>query len=140
MNARVYRRKTGARGAGHVGWAFALEDGAWEVGAVERGGLITPPWRDGFWTGVELDPNPRMLHLSYDAYKEFEVRNPNPIAAQRAEAEIGRRWFTLAIHNCMNDTYAVLTAYGAALPKINRFGDWKPNDWFRLVPGDEFLL
>src|SRR5947209_19397390 len=41
--ARVYNRRTGAHGAGHVGWAFLDEQGFWDAGAVERGGLVTPP-------------------------------------------------------------------------------------------------
>lgn len=139
-NARVYRRKRGARGAGHVGWAFRTDDGDWETGAVERGGFITPPIADGFWCDVLADPNPRMRTLGYDAYKEIEVSMPLVAAGRHAEGEVSRRWFSLVRHNCMNDTYRVLSAYGAGLPAINRLTDWKPNDWFQLLPGEEVLL
>ncbi|MGI8609941.1 MAG: hypothetical protein ACR2MY_12045, partial [Candidatus Dormibacteria bacterium] len=90
--ARVYNRKTGARGAGHVGWAFLVEDGLWEAGAVERGGTITPPGKSGYWSNVVEDPNPRLSLLNYDTYKEFDVQSPGVAAARGAEDEGSKRF------------------------------------------------
>ena len=134
--ARVYNRRHGAHGAGHVGWSFLVTGGDWETGAVENGGLITPPLKAGYWADVLPDPNPRMMRLSYDSYKEFEVPMPNQAAARVAEGKVSRRWFNLVRHNCMQDTCTVLTAYGAILPPIEKRWSWKPNDWYRLLPGE----
>ncbi|MFN2465747.1 MAG: hypothetical protein ABR598_05710 [Candidatus Dormibacteria bacterium] len=134
--ARVYNRRTGAHGAGHVGWAFLDEDGLWDAGAVERGGLITPPGKSGYWSNAMEDPNPRMLSLNYDTYKEFEVAPPSPTLARIAVGEVSRRFFNLVLHNCMQDTHNVLQAYGANMPKINKRWDFKPNDWYDLLQGD----
>jgi len=134
--ARVYNRRTGAHGAGHVGWAFLIEDRLWETGAVERGGTITPPGKSGYWSNVMADPNPRMAALNYDTFKEFDVLSPSIALARSAEAEVSRRFFNLVLHNCMQDTYNVLSAYGANLPKINRRWDFKPNDWYDLLFGE----
>jgi hypothetical protein len=138
--ARVYVRRLGAHRAGHVGWAFQLENGNWEAGGVERGGIITPPVVDGFWSEVLPDPNQRMRALDYDAYKEFDVPMPSVPAARDVEAAIDKRTFTLLKHNCMNDTHDVLVAYGAILPNPNVKDDWKPNDWYRSVAGEETFL
>ena len=124
--ARVYCRPRGARGAGHVGWAFVLPDGTWEVGAVERGGLLTPPIADGYWSSVMLDPDPHMRGLRYDYYKQIEVAIPTVAPARAAEEQISRRWFNLVIHNCMQDTNTVLTAYGAVLPPVGWRSNWRP--------------
>lgn len=134
--ARVYNRRKGARGAGHVGWAFVVEDRLWEAGAVERGGTITPPGKSGYWSNVMVDPNPRMAALNYDTFKEFDVRSPSIALARSAEADVSRRFFNLVLHNCMQDTYNVLSAYGANLPKINKRWDFKPNDWYDLLFGE----
>ncbi|MFN2463864.1 MAG: hypothetical protein ABR573_08195 [Candidatus Dormibacteria bacterium] len=134
--ARVYNRRTGANGAGHVGWGFLVEDGLWEVGAVENGGTITPPGRSGYWALVMEDPNPRMFTLKYDTFKEFEVASPSIALARVEESEVSRRFFNLVLHNCMQDTYNVLTAYGANLPLINKRWDFKPNDWYDLLQGE----
>jgi hypothetical protein len=135
-SARVYNRRTGAHGAGHVGWAFLDEQGLWDAGAVERGGLITPPGRSGYWSNVMEDPTPRMRALNYDSYKEFEVNAPSPALARSTVGDVSRRYFNLVLHNCMQDTYNVLTAYGANLPQINKRWDFKPNDWYNLLMGE----
>lgn len=134
--ARVYNRRAGAHGAGHVGWCFLVEDDLWEVGAVERGGTITPPGRSGYWSLIMDDPNPRMFTLKYDSYKEFEVQSPSIPLARAEETEVSRRFFNLVLHNCMQDAYNVLTAYGANLPQIDKRWDFKPNDWYDLLTGD----
>jgi len=134
--ARIYNRRHGARGAGHVGWAFLVEDGLWEAGAVERGGLVTPPGRSGYWSNVMVDPTPRMISLGYDSYKEFEVSMPTIALARTREVEAERRFFNLVLHNCMQDTHDVLVAYGALLPPVERTWDFKPNDWYDLSPGE----
>ena len=36
----------------------------------------------------------------------------------------------------MQDTYNVLTAYGAHLPQIDKRWDFKPNDWYDLLTGE----
>jgi len=110
------------------------------MGAVEKGGIITPPLKDGFWRHEIIDPNPRMRELRYNSYKEFGVTAPNPTAARQQEDAIDKRSFSIARHNCMNDTYDVLTAYGAPLPDPDRIWDWRPNDWFREVVGDLITL
>jgi len=138
--ARVYVRHSGAHGAGHVGWGYAVPSGNWAVGAVEKGGIITPPVNDGFWREEIIDPNPRMRDLVYNAYKEFEVTAPNPTAARQQEDAIDKRSFSIARHNCMNDTYDVLNAYGALLPDPDRIWAWRPNDWFREVGGELISL
>jgi hypothetical protein len=134
--ARVYNRRMGARGAGHVGWAFRVEDELWEAGAVERGGLVTPPGKSGYWSQVMVDPTPRMTSLSYDSFKEFEVEIPSISMARAREARVQTRFFNLVIHNCMQDTYDVLTAYGARMPQIDRMWDWKPNEWYNALQGE----
>jgi undecaprenyl-diphosphatase len=117
-----------------------VPNGNWEAGAVERGGIITPPLADGFWSEEMIDPDPRMRSLNYNAYKEFEVDSPNVTAAREQEAAVKRRLFSLARHNCMNDTHDVLSAYGGALPNPDNIADWRPNDWFRAAPGDLVTL
>ncbi|MDQ6747568.1 MAG: hypothetical protein M3010_05610 [Candidatus Dormibacteraeota bacterium] len=134
--ARVYNRRSGAHGAGHVGWAFLDEGGLWDTGAVERGGLVTPPGKSGYWSSVMEDPNPRMLTLNYDTYKQFEVHAPSPALARIAVGEVSRRFFNLILHNCMQDTYNVLSAYGANMPQIDKRWDFKPNDWYNLLQGE----
>jgi hypothetical protein len=134
--ARVYNRRTGAHGAGHVGWAFLSDDGLWDVGAVERGGLVTPPGKSGYWSIVMEDPNPRMRTLNYDSFKEFPVAAPGIALARAAVGEVSRRFFNLVLHNCMQDTYNVLRAYGANPPQINKRWDFKPNDWYNLLMGE----
>ena len=133
--ARIYNRRSGARGAGHVGWAFLVERELWEAGAVERGGLVTPPGRSGYWSNVMADPTPRMVSLSYDSYKELDVAMPSIALARAHETEVERRFFNLVLHNCMQDTHDVLRAYGANLPVIDKRWDFRPNDWYDLCPG-----
>ena len=123
-----------------MGWAFLLPDGQWEAGAVEKGGLVTPPVNDGFWCQPMADPNPRMVSLEYDAYKELAVPSGDVEAARRVEARIDRRYFVLVLHNCTNDTHDVLNAYGAHLPNPSDPGNWKPNDWFAKIPAPEVQL
>ncbi|MGI8608085.1 MAG: hypothetical protein ACR2MY_02470, partial [Candidatus Dormibacteria bacterium] len=82
------------------------------------------------------DPNPRLSLLNYDTYREFDVQSPGVSAARAAEAEVSRRFFNLVLHNCMQDTYNVLVAYGAHLPKIDKRWDFKPNDWYNLLLGE----
>ena len=134
--ARIYNRKPGAHGAGHVGWAFRVEDDLWEAGAVERGGTITPPGKSGYWSQVMVDPNPRMISLSYDTYKEFEVEIPSVALARARQTRVQKRFFNLVLHNCMQDTHDVLTAYGALLPHIDKRWDSKPNDLYNLLLGE----
>jgi hypothetical protein len=82
------------------------------------------------------NPNPRMFSLNYDSYKEFDVLDPSIAVARTEEAEVSRRFFNLVLHNCMQDTYNVLTGYGAALPQINKRWDFRPNDWYDLLTGE----
>lgn len=82
------------------------------------------------------DPTPRMRALNYDSYKEFEVNAPSPALARSTVGDVSRRYFNLVLHNCMQDTYNVLTAYGANLPQINKRWDFKPNDWYNLLMGE----
>ena len=70
------------------------------------------------------------------SYKEFEVLSPSIALARTAETEVSRRFFNLVLHNCMQDTYNVLTAYGANLPRIDKRWAFKPNDWYNLLSGE----
>jgi hypothetical protein len=81
-----------------------------------------------------------MQALNYHTYKELEIASPNVAAAREQEAKVDRRIFSIARHNCMNDAFDVLTGYGAILPDPGNISNWRPNDWFRAVAGDESTL
>ena len=67
MCAVVFVRRTGARGLGHVGWAFECGDGTFDAGSVEnpRHSLRTSPHDMGFWTIRTHDPIKPMRKRRY---------------------------------------------------------------------------
>ncbi len=137
---RVYVRRNSAFGAGHTGFAFALPNGRWAVGAVEnpKGMPIVSPGETGFWSLVcnaaDVDAyftNKHPMNYPYDAYKTIAVANANFYAAQAEIADWHQKPYELVGKNCMDTTIAVLTAFGAKLPPVKL----RPNDWFNSIPG-----
>ena len=137
---RVYVRRNSAAGAGHTGFAFAMPNGQWTVGAVEnpQGLPIASPGDTGFWSTIcsaaDVDAyftNKHPMNYPYDAYKTIYVANANFYAARAEVAEWYQKPYELIGKNCMDTTIAVLTAFGAKLPPVKL----RPNDWFNSISG-----
>lgn len=141
MRAVVFVRRTGADGAGHVGWAFDCGDGTFNVGSIENPHhtLRTLPDQMGFWVVKERDPIEPMRQRAYTHFKLIEVGDSHPTFARQVVAWLGARPYDLFGHNCMNATYDVLRAFGAApLPAPARH--WEPNHWFNHIRGREYRI
>lgn len=139
MRAVVFVRRTGAKGAGHVGWAFECGDGTFNVGSIEnpRHSLRTRPSQMGFWAERIADPIAPMRSRAYTHFKLIDVAPANPGFAGQVVAWLGRRPYDLFGHNCMNATYDVLRAFGLkGLPAPAHH--WEPNHWFNHVRGCEY--
>jgi hypothetical protein len=155
--ALVFVRRASNVVIGHVGWGFRIHPGelptrsassvtkphVWSVGAVENptGWLFARPGSDGFWKRPTADPLSIMINLGYDQYKIIPVVPADIRKAQEAEEVIRNRDYSVALINCMNDVYDVLTAYGAAdLPNPNAVHNWLPNTWFDHIEAPLFSV
>ena len=141
MRALVFVRRTGADGAGHVGWAFDCGDGTFNVGSIENPhhSLRTQPARMGFWAIEGRDPIEPMRQRAYTHFKLIEVDDSRPTFARQVVAWLGARPYDMFGHNCMNATYDVLRAYGVA-PLPAPAHHWEPNHWFDHIQGREYRI
>ena len=71
----------------------------------------------------------------YDLAKVLDVLVPNPVAAQAKIQEWAMRGYNIAGGNCMNCTFDILRAFGAALPDPSSPNNWEPNAWFDDIQG-----
>lgn len=122
---------------GHIGWAFECGDGTWNVGAVENPGhgFHTSASRMGWWSETVPDPVSTMRERNYDDYKLVEVHNPHVSSAQQKAQAVRRHSFNMVNHNCEDDAYEVLTAFGACLPYPGHPQNWTPMAWFHHIRG-----
>lgn len=141
MRAIVFVRRTGAKGAGHVGWAFECSDGTFNVGSIEnpRHSLRTKPGQMGFWAKSVHDPIAPMRRRAYTHFKLIDISQADPRYAQGVVAWLSRRPYDLFGHNCMNATYDVLRAFGVG-PLPAPAHHWEPNHWFNHVYGREYRI
>jgi len=141
MRAIVFVRRSGAKGAGHVGWAFDCGDGTFGVGSIEnpRHSLRTLPQQMGFWSVRTDNPFVPMRQRAYTEYKLLAIEPAEPGFAWQVVAWLSHQPYEVFYHNCMNATYDVLRAFGVAhLPAPAHH--WEPNHWFDHVPGPAIAL
>ena len=153
--AVVFVRRNATMGVGHVGWGFLVQRGhedplsltgdgnVWEIGAVENhhGWIITPPLEDGYWHERTSEPLVPVARLGYDHYKVVPVIAVNVHAAVVEESRVKERPYMAAVGNCMNDVFAILTAYGVAgLPDPALLVNWLPNAWYDHIDAPEFAI
>ena len=141
MRAVVFVRRTGARGLGHVGWAFDCADGSFNVGSVENPlhHLRTQPRDDGFWALRPRDPIQPMRLRRYTDFKVIPIEHADVARAWRTVAWVSSRPYDVIGHNCMDATYDVLRAYGLEDLPIPA-DHWEPNHWFDHVCGAEYQI
>jgi hypothetical protein len=93
----------------------------------------------GFWAVRTADPISPMRQRAYTDYKLLEIEPASPVFAWRVVAWLSHQPYEVFYHNCMNATYDVLRAFGAAdLPAPAHH--WEPNHWFNHVPGPAVAL
>ena len=142
--ALVFVRHPGARGLGHIGWAFEWKNGWFNAGSVEneQGKPFANPHEMGFWTAHTVDPIAAMQkqHLTYDEYKVFYVTEPRPKDAWKTVIWESRQPYSVVRHNC-NDVACndILRAYGASELSDPVEGP-VPNDWYDSLPGPSYVI
>lgn len=139
--AVVFVRRSGARGIGHVGWAFDCGDGTFNAGSVEnpRHTLRTPPVNMGFWTIRTADPIDPMRKRSYDEFKLITLDQGDPAYAWQVVAWVSQQPYEVIGRNCMDVTYDVLRALGVAHLPVPAH-HWEPNHWFNHVHGQHYRI
>ncbi len=126
--AAVFVRRSGAHGAGHVGWCFAYGDDAFNAGSVEnpQGTLFASPEDAGFWAVRIRDPLSPMRLRGYDEFKTFKLKQGRPFDALRIVLWVRRQGYDVFGRNCMDATYDILRTFGVQdLPVPARY--WEPN-------------
>jgi hypothetical protein len=135
--------------AGHIGWGYKVPDtDQYIYGATE--GIKNTDIR-------RLDTTKKIWHEQgnrakmfaafhsgshymhpgyYTAAKCTTTTNSSVDAANRAVKDVeSENWFLVSSPisggNCMDDTYKILTAYGAGLP--SPLTHWFPNNWFDSI-------
>lgn len=142
---RVFVRRSGANGLGHVGWAFQATDGTWSAGGIENenGGPYVNPDNKCMWS-YEGKSHDEVLELmrngGYDAYQQFVNTSSNVEQGYRDALVVVEEWlskpYVVIGKNCMDATYEILTAYGwPMLPSPSDFP--APNDWFNELWTEE---
>lgn len=143
--AYVFLRKDGAPlppgCAGHVGWGFRLDNGAYMCGATENrtGAPLVPPGGDNDAWAKKTRAEAEMLGLmrrgGYDGYKLMTVSNADPNAAEGVVMKIPGWGYRAIGSNCLDHAYAVLEAYGEqGMPWMQTHPS--PNDWFGVLNGE----
>jgi uncharacterized membrane protein HdeD (DUF308 family) len=136
--ALVFVRRSGAKGLGHVGWAFEWGTGWFNVGSVEdwSQAAFAPPDKMDFWTRHTLHPVATMTEqpTSYDEFKIFHVEDPQPKAAWSAVVWVSRQSYSVVRRNCADSAYDVLRAYGVE-NIIDTAQENVPNRWYDFLPG-----
>ncbi len=67
----------------------------------------------------------------YTAAKCTTIKNSSVDAANKAVKDVEGKHYDLVGGNCMDDSYKILTAYGAELPWPSTH--WFPNKWFESI-------
>lgn len=139
LRAAIFIHRSLAFGAGHVGWAFELRNGMFNVGSVEN--CAGTPWslpdRMDFWTVDTFEPVRHMRQRSYDAFKMLQVDTPNPEDAWQTMMWMSRQPYVVLGRNCLDDVYDVLRAYGVS-PLPIPTTQLLPNRWFDSFPGQVY--
>jgi hypothetical protein len=138
--AAVFVRIGGAEGAGHLGWAFDVNDSLTDAGAVENPGgcPVALPGETGFWTSETADPIAAMQdpQHAYDMLKYVDVAAPDLTTTFKTLLWIKQQPYCVFGRNCMDDVYDVLRAYG--VPNLPPPVDhWAPNAWFAAFRAPE---
>lgn len=146
--AYIFLRPEMPRFAGHVGWGFQQADGSFYAGAIEGTSNVWVPNASKFHTAYRFETESQMIsyfagfgagetdNAAYTDYKKIAVRDADPAAAIAAHAEWKNYDYWLVAQNCMDETYAILRAYGATgLPSPSSY--WAPRAWFRASPADQ---
>ena len=141
--AIIFVRYAGARGFGHVGWAFEWNNGWFNVGALENeeGTPITRPQEMGFWCAHTLAPieDVQRRGMGYDAYRVLYVRRPRPKQAWRTVIWESRQPYAVLRHNCSDVVYDILRSYGTS-GLLDPVEEPAPNDWYDALPGRSYLI
>lgn len=144
---------------GHIGWGFKLNGYdrylygstdhlihhdmhdlmAWIRYASVPVGSDTDFWSQEGTLSSMLETMKSGHHIRYHHYKAFPVQDAHPNeAAQAAEASGSCGWSVFA-NNCVHQTFSVLTAYGADIPKpppLIRGIGLIPRVWFKNIQGE----
>ncbi|MFF5210057.1 hypothetical protein [Streptosporangium sp. NPDC000396] len=143
---------------GHVGWGYRAGDGVYVYGSTENPTAkfaIKAGADNGAWSGSGTRDDMLREFRSgghstnaYTTYKCGKVSSWDAGAAREAAQATMKLGYTLFTNNCMDHTYRVLSAYGAALPKpgpsknrvitsvaVNaNLPSWIPKIWFKSIP------
>ena len=129
--------------AGHVGWGYQQADGTFRAGAVDGTGMAPYiasqddrgyHWSEKFLTEEAMRDYFRRWgagtkDAQYTEVKRIAVLDPDYEAARaKADSFVGSG-YSVVIKNCMDETNAVIQAYGATgvpWPQTN----WFPHFWF----------
>jgi len=149
----AFLRPDGGNGFGHVGFGFQLPNGQWTVGSMENpsGWPVNLPGWTGFWSRTVADPLAAMRNPlaagapkgspPYVAAKRIDVIAPRLPRAQAALQQWASRPFAATGGNCLNCTFDVLYAFGAAVPDPTpNPALWAPNNWFDAIAGPAMRL
>jgi len=163
--ACVFLANRGAKGAGHVGWAFQEPPqdhwffGSTEGAGGEEGGPNAAKIPPGQWNGAwvangtwaaakQAFKNAKANEHPGGYYTQYTCRNTkdSSVHAADVQAEANKgRGYDLWGNNCMNHAYDVLTTYGETMSVPNNpdwLNNWSPSLWVKqlvLVGGWENL-
>ncbi|MEU5865329.1 hypothetical protein ABZ815_29465 [Nonomuraea sp. NPDC047529] len=139
---------------GHVGWGFQVGRDEYVYGATENPTAqwkIDPGKDNGAWRGSGNLTTMREAFRKAEGYSQYkcaEVSAWKESAARAAVSAAENGGYLILANNCMDHTYKILTAYGAALPNpgprekrtyTNLVHDanvpsWIPRLWFASIP------
>jgi uncharacterized membrane protein HdeD (DUF308 family) len=141
--AVVFVRRSGAKGLGHVGWAFEWRTGWFNTGSVENGSnaAFAPPDKMDFWTTHTLYPVATMqaIPAGYDEFKIFHAAEPDPKLAWSTVVWLSRQGYSVVRRNCSDCAYDVLRAYGVAT-LVDTAQENVPNRWYDALPGRSYPI
>ncbi|MGH7193015.1 MAG: hypothetical protein ACREJM_05695 [Candidatus Saccharimonadales bacterium] len=153
---------------GHVGWGFALGYGQdqYFFGATDH--LIRHRWWNlGGWLaysrvapGAEVDwwgetgnrdqmmqsmsppqASRQRYHIWYHYAKAIDVSQAQPEKALALAQALETGGWSVTDNNCVQQSYRVLSAYGAELPPVSSNPlSWLPKPWFARIHGEIIRL
>lgn len=141
---------------GHIGWGFSLPDDLFCYGSTDHlwrhqwwdipgwcRYMRVPPEGDNDWW-IEVGNEEQMLatmrsghHIRYHAYKSIPVAEPQPDRAKATAAMLRSAGWAIAGNNCINQTYRVMSDYGAgrSIPAPYDAPHYLiPRRWFDAIP------
>lgn len=144
---------TGQTLIGHVGWGYQVPGtNQYIFGATETIKSTNPltlntskvVWHDQGSRGKMFMTFRSGSHLGGPGYYRSAecatITNSSVTSASNAVKDVENNHYSLVQlplfwkGNCMDDTYEILTAYGAKLPSPKwPVSDWFPNDWFVAI-------